>query len=773
MPPQLPTDPTPRTRWRAGDLTIDPGQQRVTRGDEAIALPPLSFDVLLALVMSAPDFMSNDALMTRVWVNQVVSLETVTQRIKLLRDALGDDTRMPKYIEGLRGRGYRFIAPVQREDLPPPHAAGPTAARNLLRRAAGIPVLAVLAALALGAGLLAWSHFRGTPPPPASDAMHERARTVAVLPFDSRSSDATDAYLATAVPEMILDRLSGTSGLAVIARGSSFSLAASVRDVKQLAERLNAGHLVEGSVQRSGERVDVAVRLVDTSRGVQVWSAHYDRPLSDISVLEDTIAADVARSLTARLEVRATPAQARADRSDNLEAYLAYLKGHALLGRYSVAETLAAVPQFERAIALDPGFGAAHAALYDAHMQAAALRREDLRAPRERYAPLIDRAVAIDPDSGAVQFALAMWGGRSPPERDAAFRRGIELAPSNGRGLTAYAEFLQNTGRTAAARQMLQQALRIDPVSPRAHFTSAMFSLEESGATEVEARMLHVLELDPTFVPAVQRYSKYRWEHHGDLAAAIRLLEQAIAADPGNPWLRHTAVAVYLDLEDVAAARDVAAGTPQSAASAQLLLALHEGDWKTAGLAAFGAAGWSYNAYENWEAGEALRDYALHSGEIDRCMDYLAHKFALESDPAGKLSLQNFRQALYLSQLMAARGRQDEALRLRRAVAAWNDANQPKFGAVFARRVRAMLWLLENRREEALVELAGAFQSLDYPHWWYTLERDPVWLPLHDNARFRAIVAEVHRHIDAERTLLERFRREGSVPRRPAIAPGR
>jgi TolB-like protein/DNA-binding winged helix-turn-helix (wHTH) protein/Tfp pilus assembly protein PilF len=770
MPAPIPTEPAPRTTWRAGDLTIDPGQQRVTRGDETLALPPLSFDVLLALVMAAPDFLSNDALMTRVWGNQVVSLETVTQRIKLLRDALGDDTRSPKYIEGLRGRGYRCIAPVRREDLPPQQSAASAPGGNRLRRTVVVPALA---ALALGGGLLAWSHWRGTTQPAASDATQERARTVAVLPFDNRSSDATDAYLATAVPEMILDRLSGASGLAVIARGSSFSLAASAHsDVKLLGERLNAGHLVEGSVERSGERVDVAVRLVDTARGVQVWSAHYERPLADIGRLEDAIAVDVARSLATRLDLGATPAQARADRSDNLEAYLAYLRGHALLGRYSVAETLAAVPQFERAIALDPGFGAAHAALYDAHMQAASLRREDLRAPRERHAPLIDRAVAIDPGSGTVQFALAMWGGRSPAERDAAFRRGVELAPSDGRGLTAYAEFLRNTGRSQEARQMVQQALRIDPVSPRAHFASAMFSLQESGVAELEARMLHVLELDPTFVPAVQRYSKYRWEHHGDVATAIRLLEQAIAADPGNPWLRHTVVAMYLDVGEVAAARDVAAGTPQSAASSRLLLALYAGDWKAAGTAAFDAAGWSYNAFENWEAGEALRDYALRGGEIDRCAAFLARKFSLEPDPVAKLSLENFRQAVYLSQLLAAQGRQDEALRLRRAVAAWNDANQSKFGAVFARRVRAGLLLLDNRKDEALVELAGAFQSLDYPHWWYTLERDPVWMPLHGNPRFQAIVAEVHRHVDAQRVQLEQFRRDGSVPRRPAGASG-
>ena len=91
--------------WRAGDLRIDPSQQRVERAGVRIALAPLSFDVLLALVQAAPKFVSNDTLMAQVWVGQVVSLETVTQRIKLLRGALEDDSRSPRYIEGQRGRG--------------------------------------------------------------------------------------------------------------------------------------------------------------------------------------------------------------------------------------------------------------------------------------------------------------------------------------------------------------------------------------------------------------------------------------------------------------------------------------------------------------------------------------------------------------------------------------------------------------------------------------------------------------------------------------------
>src|SRR5256885_349964 len=97
-----------------GDLYLDVGQQRVTRAGSDIALPNLSFPLLVALVRAAPNVLSNESLMTQVWPGLVVSPETVNKRVNLLREALGDDSREPRYITGVRSRGYRLIASVSR-----------------------------------------------------------------------------------------------------------------------------------------------------------------------------------------------------------------------------------------------------------------------------------------------------------------------------------------------------------------------------------------------------------------------------------------------------------------------------------------------------------------------------------------------------------------------------------------------------------------------------------------------------------------------------------
>src|ERR1044072_6436606 len=100
--------------YRFGDLTLDVGRARVSRGQDEIALPKLSYDLLLALVRAAPNLVSHDELLSEVWPGLVVSPETLTHRIKALRDALGDDAKSPQYIVGLRGRGYQIALPVER-----------------------------------------------------------------------------------------------------------------------------------------------------------------------------------------------------------------------------------------------------------------------------------------------------------------------------------------------------------------------------------------------------------------------------------------------------------------------------------------------------------------------------------------------------------------------------------------------------------------------------------------------------------------------------------
>ena len=784
----------------AGDLYVDVGQQRVTRAGIRIPLPNLSFQLLVALIRVAPNILSNDLLIARVWPGMIVSPETVAKRVNLLREALGDNAQEPRYIAGVRSRGYRLVATVSCAPRPAPPDEGVTQSEMSATQAAVaieprtvsakpsriwwlvLPaLLAVIFAIAIGVRTVIKSRVVGAQPIPQNPirepaAIGARARTVAVLPFDNMSPDTADAYLAKGLPEMILNRLSRIEGLSVIARNSSFALSTKDIDSSEIGRRLNSGYLIGGSVQREADRLRVAVQLVDSTAGTLIWSAHFDRGLYDIFSIEDEIADQIAGALSVRLgEPESTPPAS--PRSANLEAYLAFLRGRTLLGRFTVAESEAAVPYFERAIALDPAFASAYASLYDARMQAAAQRGEDLTPVRRRYRQLIDRALELDPKLGAAYFARAMWADEPydasatadnplivARERD--FRQGASLDPSNGRGLGAYAELLYwQLERREEGRSVLKRALWVDPMSPSARFTDADFSLNESGVKVSEQKMLQVLELDPNFVPALQRYGQYLWLIDGKLAEAIQIVEHAIALDPKNSLLLHRAIAVYLDLGDMKAARAVAAAMPHSAAAVGLL-SMHEGDWRRAGLSAYDEAGWAIDGYicEIWQS-EALRDYALKTGELSRAIGFIKSKYYFGDSPAANLDVCNIGAAVDLSQLLAATGQAEQAAALRRAASSWNDANEAKYLA-FPHLVRARIMLLDGKQDAALAELAESFRSGFYVYWRYTIDYDPLWLPLHSDARFQAIAADARRYIDAQRSQLEALRRQGAVPRR-------
>jgi tetratricopeptide (TPR) repeat protein len=416
--------------------------------------------------------------------------------------------------------------------------------------------------------------------------------------------------------------------------------------------------------------------------------------------------------------------------------------------------------------------------LYDAKMQAADRRRDNMQLARQRNRHLIDRSLELDPKLGAAYFARAMWGDEPNDAsatvdnplivaRDLDFRHGAALDPSNGRGLDAYAAFLYWTlDRPEEGKSVLKRALWVDPMSPSPHFTDADLSLFESGVRVSEQKMLHVLELDPNFVPALHRYGQYRWLIDGKLAEAIQIIEHAIALDPHNSLLLHRAMVVYLDLGDAEAARAVVAGMPPRSSEVGLL-AMHKGDWRRAGLSAYDEASWTGDSSDSdmcelWQ-GEALRDYALKTGELSRAIAFTKSKYYFGDSPATHFEVCNVGAAVYLSQLLAAAGQADEALALRRAASSWNDANEVKFLGS-SHRLRAGILLLDGKQDEALAELAKSFHLGFYAYWWYTINYDPLWLPLHGDARFQAIAADVRRYVDAQRRQLEALRLQGAVP---------
>lgn len=763
-------------QYQVADLLIDVGRQRVTRADVEISLPKLSFDLLLTMIRAAPNFVSIDTLMTQVWPGIVVSPETVSQRVKLLRDALGDDAHEPRYIAGLRGRGYRLMAAARPlGELPnsaAAHAAAPAITPKRFRLRVVLSMLTGLAALGLAGFLLITLRPQPAPisPPDTVTVVGLPPRTVAVLPFENLSPDTANDYLALGMAEMVLNRLAQVREIVVIARASSFRFRDSAADARTIGGELGARYLIEGSVQRDAQQLRVTARLIDAQSGSQIKSLHFDRTLGDIFSIQDEIANAMANALEANLASAGAPGVHGA-RSDNLDAYLAYLQGRALLEKYTGAASDEAAEHFRRAIALDPRFAAAYAALADAQLEAAYRRfpgRDYSHLDVGKSAPLIEKALALDSSLGTAYLwrANASDWTHQAGQAEADFLKGIELDPSNGRGLTMFAEFLLGAGRSEEALRTLDRALLVDPLSARALYVKAVYASppEHRGIAGVEQDLLGVLKIDPDFHPALTRLGRYRWFVHGEFAQAVKLLERAIALDPENPWPRQSAYLAYLDLGDLAAARDVSEPTPGSAGVARFQMLQYLGDWRAAGESAYDSPAWLRGEGQNAREAEAIRDHTLGTHAYERAIQFM--------DAAYNRGDRGLWGQVAFAHVLRSSGQKARSDRMLDDLLIALDREQ-SIGAPRVHRTRADAFALQGRRDAALAELERAFRSGDRSMWWYTIDRDPLYKEMRSAARFQAIAAEARAHAARQRVLLEEMRRKGEAPVRPSVAPQR
>ncbi len=407
------------SRFRIGDLTLDTGRRQLLRDSKPIPLGRLTYRLLLTLVEAAPNMVSHDELINSVWGGRSVSPETISQRIKLLRDALSDDPHNPRYLELVRGQGYRLLPRVEvlPNESPPRHRP-----RWLIPIGAAISFVAA-------AAIVFWIVTAQT------DAVLE-STSVAVLPFADLSPARDQQYLADGIAEEILNVLSRATTLRVIARTSSFSFRGKDADVSRIAEALGVTHVLEGSVRKEGDRIRVSVRLVDASDGSRLWSESYDQGVGDILALQTDVARSVAAALKANLQNDVADVAAR---RVNAEAYDLYLRGQQQL-RTNLFEE--AERYFEQAIAIDPEFIPAYYGLGAAYVWQVVDVKVAVEENREKLREILRRALPLAPDDPgllALSGQLARYDGDMELAEER-FATALQKDPANSTVRYLYAD---------------------------------------------------------------------------------------------------------------------------------------------------------------------------------------------------------------------------------------------------------------------------------------------------------------------------------------------
>ena len=325
-------------------------------------------------------------------------------------------------------------------------------------------------------------------PVPAGDL-----RSIAVLPFVNMSGDAGNEYFADGLSEELLNLLVKLPELRVAARTSAFKFKGEKIDVKDVAQKLNVAHILEGSVRKSGNKVRITAQLFKAADGYHLWSETYDRTLDDIFVVQDDIAGEVVKAL--KLTLLGSTSVTRS-RPVDPEAY-----NLALQGRFFVEHDLQrSVDYFRRARERDPDYAPAWAGLSQAYAYQAAFGYAPVADGFRRAREAAEKALALDPQLVDAHLAMGWiqlvhdwdWEGA-----DASFRTALDLEPGNAQALRRVAGQPSILGRWSEAIDLANKAIERDPLRPGSYSNLGLNLLTVNRDIEAEAAFRKTLELDP------------------------------------------------------------------------------------------------------------------------------------------------------------------------------------------------------------------------------------------------------------------------------------
>jgi TolB-like protein/Tfp pilus assembly protein PilF len=409
--------------------------------------------------------------------------------------------------------------------------------------------------------------------------------SVAVLPFENRSADPSDEYFAEGIHDDIVTQLTKVAGLRVIASTSTDRLRGTSLSAREIGQQLEVSKLLQGRVQRAGDRVRINMVLVDAATESQEWAERYDRSVTGANVL--AIQSEVAATVAARLKA-GMPAEAlsggKSAATRNLEAWEAYQ-------RAEHAETLELAEQyFRRAIEADPRFAPAYVGLSHVLVRQIYSRgaRRDVNLPEAEAA--VETALQLDPELpeawvASAEFAVDREGVDGAEAR---LRKAIELNPNYAHAYEKLSDLMSGEGRLEEAELYAKKGVALDPLSLGLRGSLGGVFEVTGRYDEAEAQYRRAVDIDPSNAYPLSQLAMLEAYVRGQLALAVTLQEKAVRLAPDNAYQVGQLAMMYMDLEDDARAAelldDATSRWPDrtNVNAMAALLALYRGDHITA-----------------------------------------------------------------------------------------------------------------------------------------------------------------------------------------------
>ena len=631
------------------------------------------------------------------------------------------------------------------------------------QRVSGTELTIVTLLFVLGGGIF-WLYQRGAEAPgtaaPRIVALPPAASTdqrpsVAVLPFDNRSRMEDDAYFVDGIHDDILTQLTKVSALKVISRASVERFRDTKLPMKDIAEQLGVSKILEGGVQRAGDRVRITVQLIDAATDAHLWAESYDRELTAANIFG--IQSEVANAIATAMAATVTSAErTRVDAipTQDLDAWEAYQLGRHRLAERTSAALADAEKYFQEAVDRDPAFALAYAGLADAIWLSAYSRGQPSEPAIARAEAVLAEALRLDPnlpEAVTTQASFAQ-GRREYVLAEAGFRRAIELNPNYATAHHWYSFLLGLLGREAESLQSMQKAVELDPMSVILQGILGVYLAEMGRLREASARLSKARAIDPLSPHPYRMMADIRARNLGQLGDAIPFLWKARELDAGGPGVPIQLAGIYLDLGDEAQSghwldQAMGDGAENSVGAYRHLYA---GDTSKALTSARKALEFDPR---DWEALALLRNADLGANDLKSAYSHYARAFPELLERQAPIDRFNFIPAIDLALVLLQMGRREQAADLL-------DRSESFVNRIF--RIGsagygiqdARIHALRGDKASALAALREAENSGWRDAWHYARDFDPAFDSIRNQPEFKAVFAEIERDMARQRAEL-------------------
>ncbi len=514
-----------RSFYEFGPFRIDVVKRRLLRDGEPVRLTPKAFDLLVVLVEEAGRTVEKEELFKKVWPGIVVEENNLNQNITALRKSLGDSRQESQYIATIPGVGYRFVAEVKKvaEDFTPRREV--QTQRRVFRYALLVVVPLIVVALV-------YAFYKRDRPEQLG------IRSIMVLPLANLSGNPAEEYFADGMTDALIGDLARIGGLHVISRTSSMHYKGTKKSLPEIAREINVDAVVEGTVQRAGDRVLIRAQLIHAATDRHLWVGDYSRSLNDVLDLQSEIAQSIARQVQTQMTA-SDQVRLKSARAVRPKAFDDYLQGRYLYWNKRTEENLnKAIEFFQSAINEDPGYAPAYVGLADCYNSLGTVQFSAFPPieGRQRAEAAAMKALALDGALAEAHSALGYvkhfnWDW---PAAEQNFKRAIELNPNYANAHNFYAGYLMSRGRLDESIAASNRARELDPFSLSISAQRGFLLENARRYNEAIEQLRNVIAMDPSHYQAYW-FLGHTYAANKQFAEAVAAAEKAVELSDRAP----------------------------------------------------------------------------------------------------------------------------------------------------------------------------------------------------------------------------------------------